>query len=98
LTCYEIEGKGGKREVVVENQFGEQTLTVEEPELLCVPSGKTAVVLRSGESWGSRSIPRHPKLGMAPIAPGTQVALMSETGNLQKENTIKEHARVIGGG
>jgi len=45
LTCYEIEGKGEKRDVVVENQFGEQTLTVEEPELLCVPSGKTAVVL-----------------------------------------------------
>ena len=44
LTCYEIERKGEKRDVVVENQFGEQTLTVDEPELLCVPSGKTAVV------------------------------------------------------
>jgi len=44
LTCYEIERKGEKRDVVVENQFGEQTLTVEEPELLCLPSGKTAVV------------------------------------------------------
>ena len=44
LTCYQIESKGEKRDVVVENQFGEQTLTVEEPGLLCVPSGKTAVV------------------------------------------------------
>ena len=45
LTCYEIEKKDDqKRDVMVENQFGEQTLTVEEPELLCVPSGKTAVM------------------------------------------------------
>jgi hypothetical protein len=52
LTCYEIERKGGKRDVVVENQFGEQTLTVDEPELLCVPSGKTAVVPHEDKDGG----------------------------------------------
>jgi hypothetical protein len=45
LTCYEIKSDDGrKRDVVVENQFGDQTLTVDKPKLLCVPSGKTAVV------------------------------------------------------
>ena len=57
LVCYDLskgghEGKngngivencegGGRQEVLVENQFGKQRLTVEEPQLLCVPSFKT---------------------------------------------------------
>jgi hypothetical protein len=57
LVCYDLskgghEGKngngivencegGGRQEVLVENQFGKQRLTVEEPQLLCVPSLKT---------------------------------------------------------
>ncbi len=44
LTCYEIEDKEGEERVVeVDNQFGVQTLKVEEPELLCVPSEKISV-------------------------------------------------------
>ena len=45
LTCYEIDVESDdddeEREVLVDNQFGTQTLEVEEPKLLCVPSGKT---------------------------------------------------------
>lgn len=40
LTCYKIEGDGEKRDVVVGNQFGGQSLEVKKPELLCVPSDK----------------------------------------------------------
>ena len=45
LTGYEIEDEGEEveRVVVIENQFGQQTLTVEEPELLFVPTGKLMV-------------------------------------------------------
>ncbi|MFQ5989749.1 MAG: hypothetical protein ACE5K9_07530 [Candidatus Methylomirabilales bacterium] len=45
LTCYKIRDDDGeefeRRDVVVENQFGEQILTVKKPKLLCVPSLKT---------------------------------------------------------
>lgn|GEM_PF-1510363 len=38
LTCYEIEADNEEeRNVIVKNQFGEQTLKVEKPKLLCVP-------------------------------------------------------------
>lgn len=39
LTCYEIDGDSeeSEREILVENQFGEQVLEAEEPVLLCVP-------------------------------------------------------------
>jgi ethanolamine utilization microcompartment shell protein EutS len=55
LVCYEIHerhGKGSKHEdghhndrheVLVDNQFGEQHLTVKKPRLLCVPSLKTVL-------------------------------------------------------
>ncbi len=47
LTCYKIHDrdKGSKREVLIDNQFGEQTLKVKKPELLCVPSIKTDLSL-----------------------------------------------------
>lgn len=46
LTCYAIKDvtrkkKGAGRLVVVRNQFGVETLTVLDPQLLCVPSTKT---------------------------------------------------------
>lgn len=44
LTCYRIKADGKKRDVVVGNQFGGQTLEVKEPELLCVPSDKSDVI------------------------------------------------------
>ena len=40
LTCYRIADSDKVREVTVENQFGIQTLEVEDSELLCVPSEK----------------------------------------------------------
>jgi Laminin G domain. len=40
LTCYKIKADREKRDVVATNQFGEQSLEVKKPELLCVPSGK----------------------------------------------------------
>jgi len=43
LTCYEINGDDKKLDVLVGNQFGEQTLKVEVPRLLCVPSEKIDV-------------------------------------------------------
>ncbi len=45
LTCYKIQDdpRFQRREVVVTNQFGEQTLLVTAPSLLCVPSDKTVV-------------------------------------------------------
>jgi len=52
LTCYKIEeaGEESEREVLVGNQFGEQFLEVEEPELLCVPSEKIEVRLIDGDN------------------------------------------------
>jgi hypothetical protein len=44
LTCYKINADGENRDVVVENQFGGQTLEVEKPKLLCVPSDKIDVI------------------------------------------------------
>lgn len=44
LTCYEIEDVGEELDVSIKNQFGEQSLKVEKPELLCVPSEKISVV------------------------------------------------------
>ncbi len=41
LACYRIKGELGKRDVLLENQFGAQTVTVAKPETLCVPSFKT---------------------------------------------------------
>ena len=45
LTCYEIEDDGDDedREVEISNQFGLQTLFVQEPDLLCVPTQKIKV-------------------------------------------------------
>ena len=44
LTCYKIvAGPEPARDVVVANQFGEQTLEVKHPQLLCVPSEKILV-------------------------------------------------------
>jgi len=42
-------GHGGRQEVLVENQFGKQRLTVKEPQMLCLPSLKT---LRDGGGHG----------------------------------------------
>ena len=44
LTCYKIKADGEKRDVVATNQFGEQTLEVKKPTLLCVPSEKVDVI------------------------------------------------------
>jgi hypothetical protein len=44
LTCYKIEDDGEELDVSIKNQFGEQSLKVEKPELLCVPSEKISVV------------------------------------------------------
>jgi len=44
LTCYWIKEKDETRTVRIENQFGEQTLKVKNPELLWVPSEKIEVI------------------------------------------------------
>lgn len=44
LTCYEISDDGEKRDVVVEHQFGAQTLEVKKPQLLCLRSKKIDVI------------------------------------------------------
>jgi hypothetical protein len=44
LTCYEIRGSDKQLTVSIQNQFGEQSLRVQEPRLLCVPSEKISVV------------------------------------------------------
>jgi hypothetical protein len=46
LTCYKVDGKGKKREVRVGNEFGEDTLDVKKPQLLCVPSERLDVDAR----------------------------------------------------
>jgi hypothetical protein len=40
LTCYQIRkfGKFKKRDVYIQNEFGQEQLTVRKPQLLCVPS------------------------------------------------------------
>jgi hypothetical protein len=38
LTCYRIQKKRLRQKVVIENQFGEQTLMLKKSKLLCVPS------------------------------------------------------------
>jgi hypothetical protein len=40
LTCYKIRraGKFEKRDVTIQNEFGQETLTVKKPYLLCLPS------------------------------------------------------------
>jgi endoglycosylceramidase len=44
VMCYKIkEPRFERRKVVVENQFGEQTLTVTRPDTLCLPAEKDAV-------------------------------------------------------
>ena len=41
FTCYKIKkGDKQKREVTIDNQFGEQNIMVKKPKLLCVPSEK----------------------------------------------------------
>ncbi len=48
LTCYEIEDEEEEERdvlIIVNNQLDVQTLEVEEPELLCVPSEKIDVVV-----------------------------------------------------
>ena len=49
LTCYKVKGDGEKRHVVVRNQFGEQTLEVKKPQILCVPSDKIDVIPREDD-------------------------------------------------
>jgi len=48
LVCYEVQGERGERpvnvEVLVTNQFGEQTLRVQRPNVLCVPSTKQVII------------------------------------------------------
>jgi hypothetical protein len=39
-VCYEEEGRAADKKVIVTNQFGKQTLVVDRPALLCVPSMK----------------------------------------------------------
>jgi hypothetical protein len=43
LTCYKIKAKSAKRDVLIGNEFGGQTLDLKDPELLCVPSDKIEV-------------------------------------------------------
>lgn len=44
LTCYKIKpDKRTKLDVVIENQFGEQTLRVDNSKMLCVPSKKKVI-------------------------------------------------------
>ena len=43
LTCYEIRGSEKQLTVSIQNQFGEQRLRTQEPQLLCVPSEKISV-------------------------------------------------------
>jgi hypothetical protein len=40
LTCYPVRkfGKFEKRDVSIQNEFGQQRLTVRKPQFLCVPS------------------------------------------------------------
>ncbi|MFQ5677742.1 MAG: LamG domain-containing protein, partial [bacterium] len=45
LTCYTVRGKKKKGDVVIDNQFGTQTLHLGRPKLLCVPSEKLKVML-----------------------------------------------------
>jgi hypothetical protein len=48
LMCYQLaEGIPGPQRVVVNNQFGEQPLTVVKPETLCAPAEKDGVLLSS---------------------------------------------------
>jgi len=49
LTCYKIKEDDKKRQVLIENQFGEQTLKVTKPKLLCVPSKKIEVIQNKGK-------------------------------------------------
>ncbi len=37
-TCYKVKSSRQKQEVVIDNQFGEQTLRLKKSEMLCVPS------------------------------------------------------------
>lgn len=44
LTCYSLNAqKFDKRDVDIQNQFGQFSLTVKRPEMLCVPSNKQVV-------------------------------------------------------
>jgi hypothetical protein len=44
LTCYSLRApRSNKRDVEVENQFGQFRLTVRKPKMLCVPSGNQIV-------------------------------------------------------
>ena len=45
LTCYQLKGvsKFQKRDVAIQNQFGEFMLTVRAPNMLCVPSTQAVV-------------------------------------------------------
>jgi hypothetical protein len=54
LTCYKIDDGGKERAVVVENQFGRQTLKVKKPTLLCVPSEKIEVTPANDEDDGEK--------------------------------------------
>jgi hypothetical protein len=42
LTCYALGGTFGPLDVLVQNQFGEQPLTVYDPAMLCLPSDKVS--------------------------------------------------------
>jgi hypothetical protein len=61
LTCYKIKEGDKKQQVRIENQFGEQTLKVKKPTLLCVPSKKIEVIQHKEKDddnddneWGRR--------------------------------------------
>jgi hypothetical protein len=45
LTCYKIESDQPKRTIEIENQFGPQTLVIDNAKVLCVPSSKLNVSL-----------------------------------------------------
>jgi hypothetical protein len=38
MSCYKVKEARRSQEVVIQNQFGEQTIILKKPELLCVPS------------------------------------------------------------
>ena len=43
LTCYKAKSRQRKRTVEIENQFGTQTLVIDDGKILCVPSAQLAI-------------------------------------------------------
>ena len=111
LTCYEIDAdQGAEQVVVIDNQFGQQNLDVNDPELLCVPphpatppmrlTGKI-VFVTSGEFNGNlgglagADAKCQAAADASALTPGTYTAWLSSTSSNARDRVTQSAAPYV---